>query len=184
MDYLTILSSRSLILFPSSSSSSPLRATQLPPGSPTTTPPSLNALLPPIPISIPISSIIYADTDCAYFLLHHLLSSTGGGSVLGNTDKEVLGEAEVIVWREIDRAKLFTRALGKWFATPGIGAERKMDEKELLHLAEKYGLGMKCEEGDERGDEGRNGDDVDMEMMDEEMEKVILRDEAEGMILA
>ncbi|KAK8858705.1 hypothetical protein IAR55_002934 [Kwoniella newhampshirensis] len=178
MDYLTILATRALILFPPTwTSHESLITTSRLASSPTTTPPTSHLLLSPTPISIPISSILNADTDCAYFLIHHILSTTPQGG-LRTTDKEVLREAEVVVWREIDRAKLFTRALGAWFANAHKSGVGKLGERELGELAEKYGLGLQ-NESSEVGQEGHTNEDREVERMGEQVEKIVFSDEAD-----
>ncbi|WRT67928.1 uncharacterized protein IL334_004902 [Kwoniella shivajii] len=164
MDYLTILSTRSLILFPSKDSiptSSPTSSSSFtkcyhpdeiidsPISSPS--PPTINLTKPaPEPITLPLSSLIYNETNCAYFLVYHVLNTSypfaphnenqnNGQDNLGMVDKKTANEVEVIVWKEMDRVKMFSRSLGRWF---GISKEGKMDESNLVELAGKYGLGL------------------------------------------
>ncbi|KAK4686883.1 hypothetical protein P7C73_g3241, partial [Tremellales sp. Uapishka_1] len=134
MDYLSILATRSLMLFPSASKSS----FTSPPSSPAT--PTLR-LSRPAPISMSIQAVISNDANCAYFLLLHILSSSVIS--LGGVDKARMSEAEVMVWGEIGKAKSFARDLGEWFARLG-----SIEEAALRAMAEKWGLGIK-EEGKE-----------------------------------
>jgi hypothetical protein len=184
MDYLTILATRYVILFPHpiTTMHAPLPSTSSAPHTPTGT----AHLVRPTPISIPIQSILLSDTDLAYFLVRHVLSSQPvsqlsfsralslspptdpltlaqhdeheheegqalatsnqngmspgayfGNSPVGGYGKEITVEAEVMVWKEIDKAKNFVRALGSWVAGHG-----SMSEGELKALAEVYGLGV------------------------------------------
>ncbi|WVR06470.1 hypothetical protein IAU60_003501 [Kwoniella sp. DSM 27419] len=135
MDYLTILDHRWLILFPAPAT--PFSASrQLPPWpSPTYAVQPLS----PEPIAIPLSSLLYSDSHCAYFLQHHVLTTGVRGS-LARVDKDTIAAAEVAAWREIDRAKLFARHLGKAFAAFGPG--ENMDEGILENLAAACGLGL------------------------------------------
>ena len=86
---------------------------------------------------------MYADTDCAYFLLTHVLTShpslVHSSHHVGSTPKDIAGQAEVVVWSEIDKAKMFTRALGEWFGTHPGG----IDEGELRNLANRWDLVVK-----------------------------------------
>ncbi|ORX37274.1 hypothetical protein BD324DRAFT_650879 [Kockovaella imperatae] len=157
MDYLDILSSRSLLLFArpnkvtrSKSISDSLSSDD----SPDSTPSSPNAQLPdptPALIAMPIQSLIEGSSDSVYFLLTHVLAtafqpapqagSPGGdsffGGGLGGTPKEVVGEAELLVWKEMDRAKMFGRELGQWFRGHG---NSRISEGELERMASKWGL--------------------------------------------
>lgn len=141
MDYITVIATRSIILFPgqkpihkhSTSASSCLNT-------PTT------AITPPTPISMPIQSLMYDVNECAHFLLHHLLTS----SSLGAVGKDVSAEAEVMVWKEIDRATLFVRGIGEWFAA---AKHAKIREKDLRRIAGKYGVRSKEVKEDERDGE-------------------------------
>ncbi|WVQ83037.1 hypothetical protein IAT38_005175 [Cryptococcus sp. DSM 104549] len=168
MDYLTILSTRSLILFPHPTAGhygSPVSSPTTP--TPASTSPKPRLLLPPSPIAIPVSSILYSDNDTAYFLVHHVLSSNASsvpnsssakGGVQG---KEATAEAEVMAWREVDRARMCVLALGQWFAHTHPG-RAGMDEAELQQIAAQYGVGIKAldsgmrvdgESHDEQGEE-------------------------------
>lgn len=60
---------------------------------------------------------------------------------LGDVSKEVAGEAEIMVWCEIDKAKMFIRTLGEWFANHPEG----ISESQLGKLAEAWGIGWKGE---------------------------------------
>ncbi|ORY25922.1 hypothetical protein BCR39DRAFT_506867 [Naematelia encephala] len=144
MDYLTILATRSLVLFPrpkqqlhprSSSTTSSLSS----PKTPTMGVPS------PSPIVMPIHSIVYDDSHTAHFLVQHLLRDSGLGLGFGmSPGREMTHEAEVLVWREIDKAKMFVRALGEWFATSTDNDNSgRIDQGSLDALAAKFGLGIK-----------------------------------------
>lgn len=61
--------------------------------------------------------------------------------LLGGVTKEVSGEAEVMVWSEIDKAKMFIRTLGEWYASHPEG----ITEGQLEKLAIGHGLAWKCE---------------------------------------
>lgn len=83
-----------------------------------------------------------SDTDTAYYLLTHVLTHPSlfpSAVFLGDITKEVTAEAEVMAWGEIDKAKMFIRALGAWFAE-NKGA---ITEKEIERLAAEWGLGWK-----------------------------------------
>ncbi|RXK36169.1 hypothetical protein M231_06574 [Tremella mesenterica] len=174
MDYLTILATRSLILF----QSPPMVYT--PPKSPPTTPTANIMLLPPESINMPLHSLLYADTDCAYFLLRHILLHSlplpihdsplalgitlndqhhdtfhdhhdvtphdqprppyGRADSVGQASRELLAQAESTAWGEIDKAKKFGVALGRWFGNQRGG--KGIGEDQLRGLAEKYGLGL------------------------------------------
>ncbi|WVF68955.1 hypothetical protein IAT40_003729 [Kwoniella sp. CBS 6097] len=198
MDYLTILSTARLILFsdPSSlpaipsSPTGPLSLLLLDNSSPLSSPSTptnplcdLNAPLTPTPIVMPLSSIMYSDTHTAYFLVHHIMTSSinhishehhhhehhdetlghtcaGGGwgwnhgpRASANTNREMMIEAEVIAWKEIDRAKMFARAVGRVFQ--GFGEGRKMRDRELKELAARFGLGVQDGQEKEDDDEGK-----------------------------
>ena len=49
------------------------------------------------------------------------------------------------MWKEIDRATLFIRKLGQWFATSSSG---KIGEKELKRLTGKFGLELEEAQAD------------------------------------
>ena len=134
-----MIATRSLVLF-----QAPLHldspSTWSNPNTPTT------ARAPPTPISMPIQSLMYGDTDCAYFLLQHILSAS---LPLGGIGKEVSAAAEVMVWNEIDKAKMFVRALGEWYAN---FRNEKIEEKDLRALAKRFGVGLQAEkEGNGEG---------------------------------
>lgn len=100
MDYITILTTRSLLLFPSLPYASRLDQTS-PPTTPTTT------LYQPSPIAIPLSNLLSPDTTLFFFLLQHVLGRPE--HLVSLSDKQ---EAEVLVWRELDKAAVFLRELG------------------------------------------------------------------------
>ena len=70
----------------------------------------------------------------------------GSGSGLGGTPKEVVSEAEILVWKEMDKAKMFARELGQWFSHIG---NIRISEKELERLAEKWGMMVQPVEEDQ-----------------------------------
>ncbi|RSH90990.1 hypothetical protein EHS25_010166 [Saitozyma podzolica] len=182
MDYLSILATRSLTLFPRvhTHHARTLSATS----SPDTPLASTPHLVRPRPVSIPIQNILLSDTDLAYFLVQHVLShqplshvsfsrgfhspgnlhgsqedggmegSPGEGheghglgyfgpSPLSGYGKPFIVEAEVMVWKEIDKAKNFVRSLGTWFA-----GHTSMGEGDLKAMAETSGLGLRLGAGD------------------------------------
>ena len=59
-------------------------------------------------------------------------------------EKEVSANAEVIVWKQIDQAKMFLKALGEWFAH---SKSRRITEKELRSLAARFELGLMGKKG-------------------------------------
>jgi len=59
--------------------------------------------------------------------------------------KESKVEAEILVWRELDRGSGFVKALGRWYGKEGKG----IGEGELRDLAGSYGLGLKTEKEDD-----------------------------------
>ncbi|OCF37203.1 hypothetical protein I316_01110 [Kwoniella heveanensis BCC8398] len=192
MDYLTILSTTRLVLFPDptalppASSGSPRGSRHLllldnsspfsSPSTPTTPLSDLSnsiTILTPTPVSMPLSSIVYSDTHTAYFLIHHIMTSSlqhithdhhhhehhdetfghtcaaggwgwgwqcGGSQASGASKKETMIEAEVMAWKEIDKAEMFARAVGKVFQSLGEG--RKLENEELQELAARFGLGV------------------------------------------
>jgi len=140
MDYLTIIATRSLILFPhtlrpvhhrtlSSSSSGSSASVHTP-----------TASLPtPAPVSMAIHNFMTNDADCAYFLVTHILTHPSlypSSVALGGVSKDVAAEAEIMVWQEIAKATNFIRRLGEWFATHAEG----ITEDELEKLALSVGL--------------------------------------------
>ncbi|OCF72777.1 hypothetical protein I204_06006 [Kwoniella mangroviensis CBS 8886] len=154
MDYLTILSTRSLILFPSRDSlPSNLPIHRPLPTSPLSSPISPTyVLFPPEPIALPISSLLYNETNCRYYLIHHVLTSTRPNP-FGHRedDRRIRNEVEVMVFEELDRVKMFVRELGNWFNSQSVNG---MEEDELRDLAGKYGLGsqMDLPKGDGHAD--------------------------------
>ncbi|WVW84844.1 hypothetical protein I302_106879 [Kwoniella bestiolae CBS 10118] len=155
MDYLTILSTRSLILFPPSHilpSSLPLHRPL--PSSPLSSPTSPTIiLLPPEPIALPLSSLVYNETNCAYYLVHHVLSTTQPFSQTHTTqDRGIQSEVEVIVAKELDRVRIFVRDLGRWFSKSLKNGG--MEEGELKELAGRFGLAV---EGVDHRDDGGHG---------------------------
>ncbi|WVQ73117.1 hypothetical protein IAR50_002681 [Cryptococcus sp. DSM 104548] len=152
MDYLTILTSCYITLFTSPPTHrSPFSS---PCSSPTsTTMPSI--ILPPKPISIPVSSVLYNDNETAWFLMRHILAAplpnplsplantgTGSGSTGRADSRRMEEEAEVMVWREIDRAKMCIRAIGGWFGKNGA----RIGAKELAMLGERFGVDVVVKE--------------------------------------
>ena len=137
MDYLTVISTRSVILFVCPKSTD---QRSVPPDSSRTTPKTV--IVSPSPIGMPINSLMNNESDCAHFLLHQIFTSTFS---LGSVGKEISAEAELIVWKEIDRATLFIRKLGQWFATSSSG---KIGEKELKRLTGKFGLELEEAQAD------------------------------------
>jgi hypothetical protein len=103
MDYLTILDTRSLLLFatPSASTTSHTSHRDSPPTTPTISLPA------PKPIAIPLSNLVSPDTHLFFFLQKH---------ILGRPEHQTTGdervEAEVMVWRELAKAGTFIRDLG------------------------------------------------------------------------
>jgi hypothetical protein len=101
---------------------------------------------------MPISSLVHADTDAAYFLVRHVLAvpahldahsltlELGMSSTLARIGKEEIGRAEVRVWGEIDRAKMFARALGRWFEV-----EERIGEDQLGDMAARFGMTLRAE---------------------------------------
>ncbi|WVO18154.1 hypothetical protein L204_105857 [Cryptococcus depauperatus] len=133
MDYLTLLTTCSLTLFTSAHPS--------PCASPAT--PKTSSVIAPSPVSIPIFSILNGDTETAWFLLTHVLASHPGQ--LTNVDKQIREAAEVLVWREMDRANMCIRALGSWFESNG----QEIGMCQLEKLAKEYGVGVAF--GNEKG---------------------------------
>lgn len=128
MDYLTILETRSVVLF----------------RTPTVrkVPGSTAYLLPPKPIAVSLLKLIYGDTHCAYFLADHVLqgarSSTHGEfnpATVDHADKALAQVVEATAWEEIDRAKVFSRALGQLFARVD-----SVSESQVHDLAATHGL--------------------------------------------
>ena len=75
--------------------------------------------------------------------------------LLGLT-KEISSEAEVMVWSEIDKAKMFIRTLGDWYASHPEG----ITESELEKLALGHGLSWKGEGEEVEG----KGSDMEREI--------------------
>ncbi|WWC96258.1 hypothetical protein V866_003125 [Kwoniella sp. B9012] len=157
MDYLTILSTRSLILFPSHHSLPFNLPTHRPlPTSPLSSPISPTfVLLPPEPIALPISSLSYNETNCRYYLIHHVLTTTQPNP-FGHQedDRRIRNEVEVIVFKELDRVKMFVRELGNWFNKQSVNG---MEEDELRDLAGKYGLGLQMDLPEGNGEGNTHG---------------------------
>lgn len=78
------------------------------------------------PISMPLHTLMIDDVHCAWFLIDKLTPSI------------TQNEAEQLVWSQIDRAKLFYRALGTLFAS----AEQGVGFDVLSELAGSFGLGL------------------------------------------
>ncbi|KAL1408203.1 hypothetical protein Q8F55_005008 [Vanrija albida] len=128
VDYLTLLRSTSVVLF---------RAPTL-----RQVPGSTAYLLPPKPIAVALLKLIYGDTDCAYFLIDHVLesarSSTHGEfnpATVDHDDRALAQAVEAAAWKEIDRAKVFSRALGQLFEH-----HDSVSESQVHDLAASYGL--------------------------------------------
>ena len=73
--------------------------------------------------------------------MQHVLSSI---IVVGVVEKGVKAEAEVLVWKQIDQAKMFLRALGEWYAR---STSRALTEKELRSLAGRFELDLTEKKG-------------------------------------
>lgn len=144
MDYLTILTTCSLLLF-TNEAARPTRSDS--PGSAgPITPEQSTRLLPLTPINVSIESIVHSDVECAYFLLQHILRdiSFDGGSA----DRNTLLEGEALVWQAMDRAKGFARAIGHWFA---VHPKQRMGDKQLEALAMRHGVRLYLREKQTRG---------------------------------
>lgn len=148
MDYLNIIATRSLVLFAPQRPAVPHSAKSSSSSHGSSEHDGL--LVPPSPIAIPITSIMASDTDLAYFLLQQIFAvqpestfANSLGTSPGSVDRALRIEGEVLVWREIDKAKRFVRALGEWFAK--TGSPNAMPESELKALARGCGLAMKKE---------------------------------------
>ncbi|WWC70932.1 uncharacterized protein I206_104884 [Kwoniella pini CBS 10737] len=147
MDYLTIITTRSLILFPSTQSlPSDVPAHRPLPDSPLSSPISSTQFIlsdfdpSPREVSLPISSLIYNERNCAYFLIQHVLqTSSMNHSVLKQTEKNAReSEVKVMVYKELNRAEMFIRGLGRWFNKNSS----RIDEDSLKQLANKFGLSL------------------------------------------
>ncbi|KLT39237.1 hypothetical protein CC85DRAFT_324355 [Cutaneotrichosporon oleaginosum] len=128
MDYLTVFATRSLVLFPRSSST----ATPVPPANHQRT-------LSPHPVEMPLYALMRDDTHCAWYLVDRVLEAPRAA---GGVARELEMEAEVLVWEQIDRAKMFGRALALLF-----GSSSNVSEEELRELAAKHGLGLAVPSG-------------------------------------
>ncbi|GMK59006.1 hypothetical protein CspeluHIS016_0700210 [Cutaneotrichosporon spelunceum] len=121
MDYLTVFATRSLVLFPRTcASAAPLFS-------------SPRTLTPP-PVEMPLYALMRDDTHCAWYLVDQLLEAPRAA---GAVARELEMEAEVLVWEQIDRAKMFGRALALLF-----GSASDVGEDELRELAATHGLGL------------------------------------------
>lgn len=125
MDYLTVFATRSLVLFPRTTTAAPLF-------------PSPRTLTPP-PVEMPLYALMRDDTHCAWYLVNRVLEAPRAA---GGVAHELEMEAEVLVWEQIDRAKMFGRALALLF-----GSSSNVDEDELRELAAKHGLGLAAPTG-------------------------------------
>ncbi|WWC88539.1 uncharacterized protein L201_003450 [Kwoniella dendrophila CBS 6074] len=165
MDYLTILSTQFLILFPSpialphTSLHSHQSATDSPISSPIT-PTQSSISLQPTPTTLPLSSLVYNETNCAYYLIHHVTNTTQPFSYV-DMDKNLAIEIEVVVWKEIDRVKMFVRALGEWF---NHIHHIKISENDLAQLAGRFGLGL--------GSEGSEKDELHHQNQEDKSRKL------------
>lgn len=126
MDYLTVFATRSLVLFPRTPASIP----PLFPSSPKATSRSLT----PPPVEMPLYALMRDDTHCAWYLVDRVLEAT---RATGAVHRDLELEAEVMVWEQIDRAKMFGRALALLF-----GTSSNVSEDEVHALAAKHGLGL------------------------------------------
>jgi hypothetical protein len=152
MDYLTIIATRSLILFPHHSKPAHHRTLSSSSSGSSASVHTPTASLPdPAPISMAIHNFMASDADCAYFLVTHVLTHPSlypSSVALGGVSKDVAAEAETMVWMEIDKAKTFIHRLGEWFATHA----EWITEDDLEKLALAVGLGWR-ENADEPVDE-------------------------------
>lgn len=163
MNYLDIIAHGSLVLFatpvppkPAHHRSFSSDSTTTPPLSPHSAP-GTPAILPrPGPVEVSILNLMSSDTDCAYYLLTHVLehasvfhpnaaslSGEASADPLSGVTKEALAEAEVMAWREVDKGKMFTRNLGEWYATHSQG----ISEDQLRDLATTWGVEWKGDKG-------------------------------------
>ncbi|BEI89801.1 uncharacterized protein CcaverHIS019_0211630 [Cutaneotrichosporon cavernicola] len=125
MDYLTVFATRSLVLFPRTTPSAPLFS-------------SPRTLTPP-PVEMPLYALLRDDTHCAWYLVDQLLEAPRAAASVA---RELEMEAEVLVWEQIDRAKMFGRALALLF-----GSSSNVSEDELCQLAAKHGLELAAPAG-------------------------------------
>ena len=137
MDYLNIIATRSLVLF------KPIRTPHGSDSGPST---PTNSLITPPPIPMPIESIMDPKyhSQIAYFLMQHVLASQTHlttNNAMGTVSRDVMIEAEVMVWKEIDQCVRFVRKLGNEFGSRG-----RIEEGEMKALAKEFGLGLKKEE--------------------------------------
>lgn len=128
MDYLTVFATRSLVLFPRTPA-----ATFSPPLFPSSPKSSMRTLAPP-PVEMPLYALMRDDTHCAWYLVDRVLEHP---RATGTIHRELELEAEVMVWEQIDRAKMFGRALALLF-----GSSTNVSEDELRALAFQHGLGL------------------------------------------
>lgn len=127
MDYLTVFATRSLVLFPRHPAPTPSL-------SPFSSPLSPRTSLSPPPVEMPLYALMRDDTHCAWFLVDRVLEHP---RATGTVPRELEAEAEVMVWEQIDRAKMFGRALALLF-----GSSSDVSEDELRALAARHGLGL------------------------------------------
>ncbi len=125
MDYLTVFATRSLVLFPRSNTAAPLFPAQ--------------RTLSPHPVEMPLYALMRDDTHCAWYLVDRVLEAPRAA---GGVARELEMEAEVLVWEQIDRAKMFGRALALLF-----GSSSDVSEEALRDLAAKHGLGLAAPTG-------------------------------------
>ena len=146
-----MLATRSLILFAPPSTPTPakqaLESGTAPHFTPNSTPTRHPLLLAPESVTMPIQSLLYADADSAYYLIHHLLvhslptilEGSADSHCVASASREVRAEAEEAAWGEIAKAKQFGVALGRWFS---VTRNDHITEQGLKDLAEAYGLGL------------------------------------------
>lgn len=137
MDYLTIITTRSIILFPRSPQPSQKRILS----SPSTPQTPTSQLAAPPPIAMPVDSFTSHDNDVAYFLLRHVINASRPSFAYGPDGMcgDLTREAEVVVWQEMARAESFTRGVGEWFSSP---RHARISEEELSSLAKGCGVGL------------------------------------------
>lgn len=128
MDYLTILATRSLILFSG--------------GKPSSSVTPMSWGISPPPVSMPLLSLMHDDTHCAFFLANHVLNSVGAPpathAVANDATHRAMNQhAEVLAWQQIDRAKTFARELGLFY-----GRVDSVCEEEIAALAASHGIGF------------------------------------------
>lgn len=143
MDYLTILATRSLVLF-----ESPISHASSAAPSPVSSPASSILSVTPPPVSLPLLSLMRDDAHCAHFLSNHILESSGAGrdtharavsheATDSTTHRAILQEAEVLAWQQICRAKTFAQELGRHY-----GRVDSVREDDLAALAATHGIGL------------------------------------------